>query len=90
MKWDELQSKSFDIESGYEPLLDEIEVKLISLLYDNQEEACLDIEVTEEELNEEFEFEMRNKLDNVEKMKRNLANKIDPKQDDLLCRMFDE
>lgn len=37
-KYDELQSKSFDTEAGYETLEDELKVKLISLIYGNQEE----------------------------------------------------
>ena len=51
---------------------------------------CLDIEDMEEELIGEFEFEMRKEWDDIEEMKRNLGNKIDPDQNDLLCRMFDE
>ena len=33
---------------------------------------------------------MRNEWDDIEEMKRNLENKIEPQQEDALCRMFDE
>ena len=63
---------------------------MISVICANQEEAHLNIEDIEEKLNEEFEFDTRKEWDDVEKMKLNLGTKIDPDQDDLLCRIFDE
>ena len=54
LKHNQQQSKSFDIEAEYDILVDELKEKLISVLYDNQEEACLDAEDIEENLNEEF------------------------------------
>ena len=51
-KRDELQSKIFDAEVGYDVLVDVLQEKLIIMLFDNEEEACLEIEDTEEELNE--------------------------------------
>ena len=78
------------MEEGYEVLADELKGKLINVPYVNQEEVCLEIEEIEEELNEEFEFDMRNEWNNVKEMKLNLGNKIEPKQDGLLCRMFDD
>ena len=44
LKFDQLQSKSFNVEACYEALVDELKAKLISVIYDNQEEACLEIE----------------------------------------------
>ena len=51
---DESQSNFFDAEAGCEALTDELKVKLISVLYDNQEETCLEIEDIEEELNKKL------------------------------------
>ena len=51
-KHDELQLKSFNTDTGCEALAYELKVKLISKIYDDQEEACLEIEDIEEELNE--------------------------------------
>ena len=63
---------------------------MISDIYDNQQEEYLEIEDIEEELNEEFEFDMRKEWDDVEEMRRNLGNKIEHEQNDLLCLMLDE
>ena len=49
-----MQSKIFDAEVGYGDLVDELKVKMISILCDNQDEVHLEIEDIEEELNEEF------------------------------------
>ena len=54
VKFNEKQSKSFDIKAGHKALAYESKVTFISAFYDNQEESGLKIEDTEEELNREF------------------------------------
>ena len=59
----------FFTEAGHEAVSHELKDKLISVIHDNQEEAHLDVEDIEEELNGEFEFDVRKEWDNVEEMK---------------------
>ena len=61
--------------SGCEASTGELKKKLISALHGNQEEACLEIEDTEKELDEKFEFDVRKEWDDVEETKRNLGKK---------------
>ena len=45
------------------------------MLCGDQEETCLEIEDIIEELEDEFQFDVRKVWDDVEKMKRNLGKK---------------
>ena len=59
VKHDELKTKSFDTEASYEVSAEELKEKLISVLCGNQEETCLEIEDVIEELDHEFQFDVR-------------------------------
>ena len=50
---------SCDIEDSYEALVEELTEKLSSVLHNNQEETCLEIEDVIEELDHEFQFDVR-------------------------------
>ena len=56
---DRLERKSVHVEVPREELVQKLKDELCSVVYNNQEEACLEVEGTREEIDDEFASDIR-------------------------------